>query len=82
MLSQTCFLYVAPAVLKLSVDQAGLELTEIHLPLPPECWDKGMHHHVRQYFLEDGTESILSPLHKICVFCSVNTPMSKILGTT
>ena len=22
-----------------SVDQAGLELTEIHLPLPPECWD-------------------------------------------
>ena len=19
--------------------QAGLELTEIHLPLPPECWD-------------------------------------------
>ena len=22
-----------------SVDQAGLELTDIHLPLPPECWD-------------------------------------------
>ena len=21
------------------VDQAGLELTEIHLPLSPECWD-------------------------------------------
>ena len=21
------------------VDQAGLKLTEIHLPLPPECWD-------------------------------------------
>ena len=21
------------------VDQAGLELTEIHLPLPCECWD-------------------------------------------
>ena len=21
------------------VDQAGLELIEIHLPLPPECWD-------------------------------------------
>ncbi|CAO2599084.1 hypothetical protein LEMLEM_LOCUS9700, partial [Lemmus lemmus] len=21
------------------VDQAGLELTEIRLPLPPECWD-------------------------------------------
>ena len=22
-----------------SVDQAGLDLTEIRLPLPPECWD-------------------------------------------
>ena len=22
-----------------SVDQAGIELREIHLPLPPECWD-------------------------------------------
>ena len=21
------------------VDQTGLKLTEIHLPLPPECWD-------------------------------------------
>jgi hypothetical protein len=21
------------------VDQTGLELIEIHLPLPPECWD-------------------------------------------
>ena len=21
------------------VDQAGLELTEFHLPLPSECWD-------------------------------------------
>jgi hypothetical protein len=21
------------------VDQAGLELREIHLPLPPKCWD-------------------------------------------
>ena len=28
------------AVLELAlVDQAGLELTEIRLPLPPECWD-------------------------------------------
>ena len=28
------------AVLELAlVDQAGLELTEILLPLPPECWD-------------------------------------------
>lgn len=22
-----------------SVDQAGLKLTQIHLPLPPRCWD-------------------------------------------
>jgi hypothetical protein len=22
-----------------SVDQAGFRLTEIHLPLPPKCWD-------------------------------------------
>lgn len=21
------------------IDEAGLELTEIHLPLPPKCWD-------------------------------------------
>ncbi|ERE76735.1 tropomyosin alpha-1 chain-like isoform 2 [Cricetulus griseus] len=28
------------AVLELAlVDQAGLKLTEIHLPLPPKCWD-------------------------------------------
>ncbi|KAM7319942.1 hypothetical protein ACRRTK_020385 [Alexandromys fortis] len=34
------FLYGFGAVLELAlVDQAGLELTEIHLPLPPECWD-------------------------------------------
>lgn len=31
---------VVLAVLELSVDQAGLKLTEIHLPLPLECWDK------------------------------------------
>ena len=29
------------------VDQAGLYLTEIHLPLPPECWEQGMHHHAQ-----------------------------------
>jgi hypothetical protein len=22
------------------VDQASLKLTEVHLPLPPECWDE------------------------------------------
>ena len=27
------------------VDQAGPELTEILLPLPPECCGKGVHHH-------------------------------------
>ena len=28
------------SVLELAlVDQAGLKLTETHLPLPPECWD-------------------------------------------
>ena len=28
------------SVLELAlVDQAGLELIEIHLPLPPKCWD-------------------------------------------
>jgi hypothetical protein len=37
---KTGFLCVALAVLELgSVDQDGLELTEIHLPLPPECRD-------------------------------------------
>ena len=29
------------------VDQAGLELIEIHLPLPPKCGVKCVHHHVR-----------------------------------
>ena len=28
-----------PVLEQAIVDQAGLELTEIHLPLPPECWD-------------------------------------------
>ena len=28
-----------PALELALVDQAGLELTEIHLPLPPKCWD-------------------------------------------
>ena len=34
------FSVVLEPVLELAlVDQAGLELTEICLPLPPECWD-------------------------------------------
>ena len=37
---ETRFLCVALAVLELAlVDQASLKLTEIHLPLPPKCWD-------------------------------------------
>lgn len=28
-----------------SVEEAGLELTEIYLPLPPECEIKGVCHH-------------------------------------
>lgn len=27
------------SVLELSVDYPGLELMEIYLPLPPQCWD-------------------------------------------
>ena len=27
------------------VNQVGLKLTGIHLPLPPECWDRGLYHH-------------------------------------
>ena len=35
-----------------SVDQAGLELTESHLPLPPEFWDsKKCYHHLVTFFL-------------------------------
>jgi hypothetical protein len=37
---KTGFLYVTLDCPRThSVDQAGLELTEICLPLPPECWD-------------------------------------------
>lgn len=28
----------ALTILELFVDQVGLDLTELHLPLPPECW--------------------------------------------
>ena len=37
---ETGFFYVAPASLKLSVDQVGLKLTKNCLPLPLECWDQ------------------------------------------
>ena len=47
-----------------SVDQAGLRLTEIHLPLPLRCWDKGLRHHcpAAHHFLA------LSPC-QACFFC-------------
>ncbi|KAM7339825.1 hypothetical protein ACRRTK_000440 [Alexandromys fortis] len=39
--SRQGFSVVLEPVLELAlVDQAGLELTEICLPLPPECWDQ------------------------------------------
>ena len=31
------------------VDQTGLELTEIYLCMPPECWDKSACHHVQPF---------------------------------
>ena len=33
------FFFLVPVLELALVDQAGLELTEIHLLLPPECWD-------------------------------------------
>lgn len=36
---ETGFLCVSLADLVLSIDQAGLELIEIHLLLSPKCWD-------------------------------------------
>jgi hypothetical protein len=36
---QDGFLCVVLAVLEITVDQASLELTEIHLSLPFSCWD-------------------------------------------
>jgi hypothetical protein len=32
-------LYIPDCLRTHSIDQAGLKLTEIHLPLPPDCWD-------------------------------------------
>ena len=37
-LFETGFLY-ASCPITLCVDQAGLDLTEICMPLPPKCWD-------------------------------------------
>ena len=36
---KTRFLYIALAVLELTIDQAVLKLTRIHLLLPPKRWD-------------------------------------------
>ena len=47
------FCVIAALELTLYVAQAGLELTEIHLPLPPEYWIKGVcpHHSVPKSFI-------------------------------
>ena len=42
-------LYIALAIHY--VDQAGLELTELCLPLPLKCWVKGVHRHSLPCFL-------------------------------
>lgn len=36
---ETGLFCVALAALELTLDQASLKLIEIHLPLPPKCWD-------------------------------------------
>ena len=38
-LRQCSFLALEPALELALIDQAGLKLTELHLPLPPECWN-------------------------------------------
>ena len=48
---ETGSLCVALAILELTVDHAGLELTETLLLLPPQCWIKGVYHQVQLYFL-------------------------------
>ena len=47
----TGFLHVAlvPILELAHVDQADLELTEVRLPLPPECGIKGMRHHLAKH---------------------------------
>lgn len=37
--SRTGFLYVALDLLELAFGQIGVELIELHLPLPSQCWD-------------------------------------------
>jgi len=41
-----------------SADQANLELTEILLLLPPECWDKGVRHHTHPYLMKTNLGEI------------------------
>jgi hypothetical protein len=42
------FLFSTPKTEFFCVALAGLKLTELHLPLPPECWIKGVHHLVQR----------------------------------
>ena len=46
-----------------SVDQAILKLTEIHLPLPPECWDE------RHAPPPLGPDSVILVYQNICKTC-------------
>lgn len=39
-LAGTRFGFCSPCLLVVSLDQAGFEFTEVHLFLPPECWDE------------------------------------------
>ena len=54
-----------------SVEQAALKLTETHLPLPPDCWIKGVcHHHLADpfYMCEKYLSHLIAPLKGSKVF--------------
>jgi hypothetical protein len=42
---ETGFLWVALAVLELTLQTRLVSKAEIHLPLSPKCWSKGVHHY-------------------------------------
>lgn len=46
----------SPGHLGTYVDQADLKPTDIHLPLPPECWVKGMWHHTWPWPISKGEQ--------------------------
>lgn len=69
-------LCVVLAVLSLYVDGTGFELTQVHLPMPPKCWIKGIGHNARLhvcllrrgllYFQVDLKFLLLGPLSPGC----------------